>query len=261
MLLTFFGLFSRWFENLSQRSSFFFKARCSYYGKRERIASEKGKFCWHICEKEKTKFLSYAYKQIRGNKICFFLQIDTAVRFLQNPKVVETPLSRRKQFLLKKGNSYLSKLKGWLIYYYYYCYYCLLSIFTVNHAHYLWTVSYNLPFNCFILLYLLHSTKKNTAYFCKRGYQARGTVGPFYARIFVVIHYWSHVCTVLIAILNLWRRHHDVVDAHYQSHRDKVDEESVLFASILVGKKGASGWKHTNSIVFFNWLFLQYEIM
>lgn len=30
-------------------------------------------------------------------------RIDTAVRFLQNPKVVETPLSRKKQFLLKKG--------------------------------------------------------------------------------------------------------------------------------------------------------------
>lgn len=30
-------------------------------------------------------------------------RIDTAVRFLQNPKVLETPLSRKKQFLLKKG--------------------------------------------------------------------------------------------------------------------------------------------------------------
>ena len=163
---------------------FFFKARCSCYGKRERIASEKGKFCWHICEKKKTKFLSYAYKQIRGNKICFFLQIDTAVRFLQNPKVVETPLSRRKQFLLKKGNSYLSKLKGWLIYNYYYCYYCLLSIFTVNHAHYLWTVSYNLPFNWFCLAVFVALHKEEHSLFLQAWLPSTWYCWPFLCKDF-----------------------------------------------------------------------------
>ena len=204
MLLTFSGLFSRWFENLSQRSSFFFKARCSYYGKRERIASEKGKFCWHICEKEKTKFLSYAYKQIRGNKICFFLQIDTAVRFLKNPKVVETPLSRRKQFLLKKGNSYLSKLKGWLIYNYYYCYYCLLSIFTVNHAHYLWAVSYNLPFNWFYLAVFVALHKEEHSLFLQAWLPSTWYRWPFLCKDF-------RCYSLLVACLYCSHRHSEFV--------------------------------------------------
>jgi len=37
----------------------------------------------------------------------YFPQIDTAVKFLQNPKVRGTPMSQRRAFLEKKGIKYI----------------------------------------------------------------------------------------------------------------------------------------------------------
>ena len=44
-------------------------------------------------------------------KIChFWFQINTAIKFLQNPKVMTSPLYQKKAFLEKKGNLWIENL-------------------------------------------------------------------------------------------------------------------------------------------------------